>query len=474
MIQSSSRACLRSFPQEGVWKDEPPYWRERGCPVQVFGSNSTQQCLKGRTVYVIGNSVARQAAFNMVAMLGGALVNRENQRDLCPKHDVAWGDSCHQEIGGVRIKYLYVAYMDGYSYDDRGGFPFFRFREVNNSTGDVNGRTGKVLNSSSIYAGTPDAFGENNVTGVDNCTRYPMKKCLMGFFNGTTSEDVLIFTLGMNYMLLNDSYYTEVPPRGVIRIDTKAWLIDSALNFRDNLKATFNGTVFRVTLAQANSLMGPKRSVAAMTPLMRRTDNVLWSVLGSTHVPWYTIDQWAINEGRDFLYNDHIHFNGILTFAMLTQVLNRLCPRKGDYDERNIQWPKPELNGNLVQFINNSNDRLETYYVDNSGYLLDIESCPYIDSKQDCIPWYLKNVSRIPFPFTAKKECSISKKKWLPLLADQSLVRERSSTAVYLVENKTLRMFMTANSLLKRGFNFENITVVHQILHTVPRGPVIS
>lgn len=59
-------------------------------------------------MYVIGNSVARQSAFNMVEMLGGDPVKREDQRKQCPKHETNWGDSCHSEIAGLQIKHIYL------------------------------------------------------------------------------------------------------------------------------------------------------------------------------------------------------------------------------------------------------------------------------------------------------------------------------------------------------------------------------
>ena len=72
--------------------------------------------MKNRTFYVIGNSVPRQFAFGMIEMLGGGLVKREGQRDMCPKHSTEWEDSCHQQFNGVNIRYLFLQFLDGYKY----------------------------------------------------------------------------------------------------------------------------------------------------------------------------------------------------------------------------------------------------------------------------------------------------------------------------------------------------------------------
>ena len=77
------RWCHRELPVEnGVFKYEPPYWQYPGCPNQPFDEEATQKCMKGRTLYVMGNSVGRQSAFGMVELLGGASIKREAQRDM--------------------------------------------------------------------------------------------------------------------------------------------------------------------------------------------------------------------------------------------------------------------------------------------------------------------------------------------------------------------------------------------------------
>jgi hypothetical protein len=88
----------------------------------------------------MGNSVGRQNAFGMVELLGGASVKRENQRDKCPKHETTWDDSCHQDFAGVKIKYLFIQYMDGFNYTDRHGAPFWKQR-VNKTIGGLNTST---------------------------------------------------------------------------------------------------------------------------------------------------------------------------------------------------------------------------------------------------------------------------------------------------------------------------------------------
>lgn len=83
----------------------------------------------------MGNSVGRQSAFGMVELLGGGNVKREDQRDMCPKHETTWDDSCHQEFAGVKIRYLFMQFMDGFNYTDRNGAPFWKQRVTRTKDG---------------------------------------------------------------------------------------------------------------------------------------------------------------------------------------------------------------------------------------------------------------------------------------------------------------------------------------------------
>jgi hypothetical protein len=40
---------------------------------------------------------------------------------------------------------------------------------------------------------------------------------------------------------------------------------------------------------------------------------------------WSVVDQWGINQGREALYNDHVHFSGPLSQATWHIILSSLC-----------------------------------------------------------------------------------------------------------------------------------------------------
>ena len=92
--ENISNLCHRTIPGQGEWLDHPPYWIPKNCnmpkAIDIFDEDSSKECMKGRTIYTIGNSVGRQMLFGLLEMLGGAYVKRSDQRDLCPKHETTW------------------------------------------------------------------------------------------------------------------------------------------------------------------------------------------------------------------------------------------------------------------------------------------------------------------------------------------------------------------------------------------------
>ena len=316
---STKRWCHRDWPtHNGTWSEEAPYWvSSPDCPNRVFTEEMTQKCLKRRTIYAMGNSIGRQAVYGVLEMLGGASVKRENQRDACPKHETTWDDSCHDQYMGVKLKYLFMQYMDGFHYGDRGGFPFYQEQKKvgNKTTWEFVGR--KIDPKTGTWGTKPSTFN-GGYWEDDNCIEQVTRNCFRRFFKDATKNDIFIFTLGASYL-------------GHANVHHYEWLRASAVAFKQHIAATFPGQVFHVVLAQPNI----NREYAYLESKFRAMNTYLWEKVGwnTDHAgcsnedrPWYTIDQWAINEGRSHLYQDHLHFNGKLTHAMLHQVLNEVCP----------------------------------------------------------------------------------------------------------------------------------------------------
>lgn len=467
IIAHEARWCHRDWPSKGRWSFEPPYWETLGCPNQPFSVENVTQCLKGRTVYFIGNSVARQGAFGIVDILGGGLVKRENQRDSCPKHETTWGDSCHQEYSGVKIKYLFVQYMDGFNYSDRNGFPFYRWKDKGVwTTGHL--PTGLNITNNGITftvtgkGDSPDEYKQEDPFWVDdNCIHHSMRDCLAAFFSGSTENDVLVFTLGMSYALHSPAE-EEAMKFTNVSIDMRAWLLASAANFKANLAATFKGQIFRTTLAQLH----PTGRVKHMTPLMHNTNQAVWPVWRPSNSSnatrtWYTIDQWAINEGRETtFYNDHVHFNGALTSAMLHQVLNELCPNGGE--QRLIAWPRVDLRGKVI-----TDGFSLVYYVDPLGMKR------IVSANASSLPPYLASLHHLHM--SADELTRISSSASIPVLNNGSLVRGDGERTVHLIRGKEISEIYSSAVFFAHGWDFGSVIVVPKfVLEWFEKGPVVD
>jgi hypothetical protein len=171
--------CHKYGPGEGTWLRNPPFWREQDCPTNfLFDANSTQQCLAGRTVYIIGISTARQFGFSIRTMLGGGYVSREQQKQLCTKTANQVADSCHETFRDVSIKDLFFHYLDGWDYSTRGGFTYVNAPD----TGHYNN-----VNEARQRYSEDDLYPEDSCSGGSH--PFPsVRDCLEKFFEKSQPE----------------------------------------------------------------------------------------------------------------------------------------------------------------------------------------------------------------------------------------------------------------------------------------------
>ena len=150
------------------------------------------------------------------------------------------------------------------------------------------------------------------------------KECLMSFFANSTNNDVLIFTLGYSYAI---PYHRKINYEDLDRyLNMRQWLNASAQQFQINVNDLFNGTIIRVT--HADHRWGMERYNRILRSYEQLLENI-WGACDTNHTSdsrqmWYVIDQFAINQNRLHLYDDHMHFSEDLTRATVQQVLNIL------------------------------------------------------------------------------------------------------------------------------------------------------
>ena len=459
---TSIKECHKALPAQGDWLDYPPYWIPKNCymakKINVFDEESTQRCMSGRTVYTIGNSVARQMLFGLVQMLGGEYVKRSDQRDLCPKHETTWSDSCHEEYANVKLKYLFIQFIDGFNYTDRGGFPYIKNKS-------------NFTKLPSSPQETAEINGENLKFWIDdNCINYAMKSCLQNFFHNATKNDILIFSAGMSYAFEWENS----------NIDFENWLRKSASMFHEYIKAIFPGKVFRFTNSQTRDTISVKFS--DRTPFLKAVDEVLWDVW-KDEKEWYTISQWAINEGRDHLYNDHVHWNGPLTFATLHQVLNTICPGEG------LEFRNDSLAGSIIHHPTQGNT--------SSFFLADNDGCLHrIIGNMSCLP--VLKATHPAVVLTTNEVKKICKRyDFRDICIDRTLVKgtltsfiiiiitiiitmiiiivKGTPKSVYMIEKGVRRELSNVNAFVAMGFEFSDVISIDDwTLQQIPVGAPIT
>lgn len=438
--------CRRTLPSEGVYMQEPPYFIPKYCPTpHRFDEASSQRCLKNRTVYVMGNSIARQFLFNTVEILGGEAVDREDQKRYCPKIETNWdSNSCHKEYKDVRFKFLFFRYMDGFFYKDRGGFPFLTKVDTYNTAPNK-----LPLHPNDV---TPPA---NHIL-ADNCIHEDTKTCLKNFFHDAKKDDILLFSLGFGYCeQASDS------------IDYEAWLRASASAFRSNLQEVFPGVVFRINNPQVHSF----RNFPHIDACLRKVDRHLWEIWHPSTFPedraWYHIDQYNINKGRPALYNDGLHFIGNLSRATIQQVLNQLCPEEG---VPITVKPALDLKLSLVKIKESAETKTieNMYLVDEFGAFWKLPQpvglCPNVLKYERVINMTTKqfqalNPVVLPFP---------------EICANETLVRIGSNREIYGLYAEGMQMFNSFAAFASRGYDFGHVkTLSEREFNYFKTGPTI-
>lgn len=473
-IASSSEpsTCNKAFPTQGTWLRDLPLWKQKDCPAQAFDINSTEACLAGRTLYVIGISTARQIAFSTMTALGGEAVDRVTQKTLCPLNGQVWGDSCHQSLKGVNIKFLYLNYMDGFNYTDRGGFPFIL-------------KESPLYSASKHYNNANEAKDEAKEVALypaDFCTERHTHACFAEFFEASKPEDLLVFNVGYSYAV----------PTSII--DNQAWIADAAKHFHENIRRTFRGKhVFQIAMGQMHNdweyrshthyeanarLFDAWKDAFAHSPVTPKHPHSE----SPAQQEWFIIDQWAINEGRNFLYNDRIHFAGPLTDASLQQIMNSLCPGRGKPVAFPVALPtSPELVGKLVLVTKINEEgggvtsergvfkrldgvnmpvgwtersKYEYFTVNPAGYLQ-----KHFNASSRCID-ILQHTGVLEISKDVLQLLPLASSEIGDICKERSLFRPSSQKSVYAIKDGHKLAFKNRNDFVSQGFDFGDVVTI--------------
>ena len=260
---------------------------DNGPCVFVYDRDAGRTCLASRTVFVLGNSIARGFAFEADSMFGerGQTVERNQQKEFCDKaqlHDFPHGGmaSCVISLGlNTQIRYTWMQF-----FDDMG----------------------------------PRMDG-------DACTGaglMPARRCLERILDSSKPGDILLFYMGLHYAFSWLGHLEAQPPFPV-----DSWLIKSSNSWKESILSLWKGRhedVFRVRLADhANADPTKASGTARVFDHVPHINDIMDMTFAD--MKWGVINQWAINQGQQKLYQDPVHFQGPLSQATWHVLLSSLC-----------------------------------------------------------------------------------------------------------------------------------------------------
>ena len=264
--------CLASL--QGDVSRRPPYFvpKRARCEVRHWDGAAAAGCLRGKRVFIIGNSIARGFFFEALAVYGGkgaTAASRDDQKATCSKKSIGYDASCSARIAEADIQFKWFETL------------------------------------SHVVPGVP---------AEDSCyVKGKTRDCVVRMLNTSVPGDLFIFFLGMHLAYHWDDALAHMPVQ-----DYRAYIRSSAQEWVETVRQAWHGhpaDVFRPRITPAQRPWGP-RVPAVNTLLDEAFENTGWSV----------VDSWGMNKGSEKkYYADGLHFPGPLSRAFWNVVLTSFC-----------------------------------------------------------------------------------------------------------------------------------------------------
>jgi hypothetical protein len=291
-LMPQSQQCGRTWPIWPKWHfvndSSRSIYTTNSCILPPFPSKENMtQCLQGRNIYLLGNSIARQFAYHVPLLLGSTndVPDRESQKKNCPKEIGAGGCSIDVSLFDLRVRSFWFLYWNGKP------------------------RVGVVPNTAVLKDWEVDICGEKSTY---DCIRDDVM-----LTNGSLTSDILVTNVGIIYTLLD--------PIGIH--DVATWRKDELRVFIRVLNDSFNGTIVWMTQS--------KMSPTSEGDWFHAYEDVRSQQLDSQVVPiileetdWTIYDGYHITEplahNKDY-FADSIHHPGRLTHLGWQFILAHIC-----------------------------------------------------------------------------------------------------------------------------------------------------
>lgn len=250
---------------------EPYFVPDAGC-LRAVDAAVARACLRGRTIWFVGNSVARGFAFELATRVYGAeVVDRVLQKFLCEDRLLPCSIYSSPEVD---IRFFWVQTF------------------------------------------SPDS---SHYSYPDRCTSRNQDECLGEMFVASKPRDILAFLIGHD-----DAVHAGSSGPAAIDTHVRADALKWKASLSKNWHGEFNN-IFRIRASPLSdeSLGGDDTMTNFNIPIVNAAADSAFD-----DAPWHTIDQYGINmaaERRSVYYQDHIHFAGNLSYVPSIVILNSVC-----------------------------------------------------------------------------------------------------------------------------------------------------
>lgn len=301
--ETSVPSCRRTWPIIPKWHNldnpdnatyttascELPHDNAAGLPLSM-SKEENSQCLAGRRIFLLGNSIARQFAYHVPLLLGstGDVPDRESQKEHCPK---AYGR------GGCAIDAPFNVRVRSYWFLYFNGKPKGQVRPDNPRK---------------------ETKWENDNCSINKFDSMALEDCLVTKVfevEPTKESDLLVTNVGILYSMYD--------PAGVD--DIWGWRVEELRTFIRTLDRVYKGTVVWMTQSKQEhksiefTIYDERAQMldAQIVPIIQAETN--WIIYDGYHVT-----QNLIRDRRYFV--DPIHHPGRLTELGWQFILGYFCP----------------------------------------------------------------------------------------------------------------------------------------------------
>ena len=300
--------CGQQWPWQGSFdKDVPPFWRPNTtqcAPLPSRPKSELVRCLEGRTVYVMGNSVARGYFYELGSVLteDSNVAEREKQMQSCDKHKVG---------ATAKAAHMYKAFSCTSEFPQLNISAAFVWRQ---------------------WMWSLPKLLPGDDTNADMCGGDDVEACMVKYLGKATDRDILLVNMGL---ITSEPGMIQCLINGGEGINAS-----SPLNNGDErlVRADWpwweeQTRTFLRTLPKVSRILPNRTMLVTTTPYKGPYQfNYRGAIANAVAAPLFlaagarVVDMRSVARGQEALFADHVHIPGPLSKAMWYNALAEVCP----------------------------------------------------------------------------------------------------------------------------------------------------